>query len=361
MIKDKSMPIKKHLKRLERIRDTMFGRYDFLRLDKNENQVLFPDSFIVKIQKQISPNFISTYPEIWPLYKKIAKWVGCHEDNIYIAAGSDAAIKAVFEVFVRPKDKVLILHPSYAMYYVYAEMFQARVLKIGYGKDFSLSTAEILKNIKKARPRLVCIANPNSPTGTIISPKDLETIIKVSSKLKTVILVDEAYYLYYSHSVAALVDKYPNLVVTRSFSKALGLASLRLGIAVGCKSMVAGLLKVRPMYEANAFAALIGKTLLDNYALVTRNVNKTLEGKAYLEKCLRKMNVKYYKSYANFINIDVGSFQKSRWIAEEMKKRKILIKGGFKYPYLDTCIRVTIGPKEHMRRFIYELQKLLSQ
>lgn len=359
MIKDKAMFIKKHLQRLRRIRDTRFGRYIFLRLDKNENLVSFPDRFIRRIQKHISSNFISTYPEISPLYTKIAKWVGCHEKNIYITAGSDAAIKSVFEVFVRPKDKVLILHPSYAMYYVYAEMFQATLLKIKYGKDFSLSMAEILKNIKRARPRLVCIANPNSPTGTIIPPEDLKIIIDISSKFKTVVLVDEAYYLYYSHSVTTLINKYPNLVVTRSFSKALGLASLRLGAAVGCKSMVVSLLKVRPMYETNAFAALIGKMLLDNYALVVRNVNKTLEGKAYLEKCLDKMGIKYYKSYANFIVIDVGSYQKSCQIIAEMKKRKILIGGGYKHHCLNTCIRVTIGPKEYMRKFLHELQKLL--
>lgn len=352
------MEIKNHLRNLERLTNPE-QRQRYLRLDKNENLATFPEAFIKTIHQKITADFISVYPEFNSLCNSIANWIGCREENIYITAGSDAAIKSAFEVFVNPDDKIALLNPTYAMYYVYTRMFQAELLKIDYKDNLSLDVKDVLRCIREKKPKLLCIANPNSPTGTIILPQDLKTIVDTASKYKTVVLVDEAYHLFYPHTVVDLITKYPNLIVTRSFSKALGLASLRLGIAVGCKTMVANLLKVRPMYETNAFAALIGKTLLDNYALVTSNVNKTLEGKAYLEKQLDKMGIKYYKSYANFIVIDVGSYRKSCQIVKEMKKRKILIGTGYKHPGLNTCIRVTVGPKEYMRKFLRELQKLL--
>lgn len=352
--------IKSHLKSLKRIQNTPFDRKYFLRLDKNENIIPFPEKIINEIRKNITSDSLSTYPQFLPLYKLMARWIGCKIKNIFITAGSDAAIKSVFEAYVNPKDKVLILDPTYAMYYVYAHMFQGALFKIEYDKDLNIAVEQILKLIKKERPKLVCIANPNSPTGTIIQSLSLKEIIKTANICQAIILIDEAYYPYYPYTVCGLIGNYRNLVIIRTFSKAFGFASVRLGYAIGHKIMIENLHKVRPMYETNAFATLLGKIAFDNLSVIKSNVRKTLEGKKYLEKQLEQKGIRYFKSFSNFININVGSYKKSCKIVNKMKKRKILIGGAYKHPCLKRCIRVTVGRKSDMKIFLDELQKHIN-
>jgi len=191
-----------------------------------------------------------------------------------------------------------------------------------------------------------------------MAPKCLEEIIKAANKCGSVVLIDEAYYLYYHHTAVKLINRYPNLVITRTFSKALGSASCRLGFVIGNKAMIDGLKKVRPVYEANAFAVLLANAVLDNLPIVRSNVKNTMEGKSYLEEELGRMGIKYYRGFANFVVIDVGSYEKSCKIVRNMKKSKILIGGGYRYPCLRNCIRVTTGPKSVMKVFLRELKKV---
>jgi len=354
------LPIKKHLGSLVRIPNAANDGQKYLRLDKNENHISFPQEFLSEIKQLITADFVSTYPELSSLANSIASSLGCKTNNIYLTAGSDAAIKSIFEIFINPGEQVAILNPTYAMYYVYAQIFQADLIKIDCNEALSFSPDEICTCIAKQKPKLICLANPNSPTGTIINPNNLESIIKAAYKYSTIILVDEAYYLYYPKSVVRLINKYPNLVITRTFSKAYGLASARVGYAVGSKEMIAMLHKVRPMYEVNAIGAKFVEHLLEHPTVTKKNVSLALKAKKYLEHELDKMGLSYFKSYANFVLIDVGSFEKSFEIVEELKTHKILIKGAFSHQHLKKCIRVTIGPSEQMRRFIRALKGTLK-
>lgn len=354
------IPIKTHLIDLERIKNPQEPRGSFLRLDKNENTIDFSKEITELLKSQITPNFLSTYPEIGALYKKIALHSGCNEENIYITSGSDAAIKAVFEVFAQKGDKVALLDPTYAMYYVYGEIFQTKLLKINFEEDLSLNTENIFNLIEKERPKLICLANPNAPTGTVISQEDIKRIADLCLKYDIIILIDEAYYPYYSHSSLPLISDYPNLVITRTFSKAFGLASCRLGFAVGQPEIIGYLHKVRPMYETNAFAAKFGELILDNYGIVEKNAEEVNRAKEYLEKELSNLGLPFFKSYANFMLINVSSFEKAVQIKQEMKNRKILITGGFKTAPLEKCIRVSIGSLEQMKYFIDNLKQIID-
>ena len=345
------IPIKEHLKRLERVQNPV-ARGGYLRLDKNEGIVGFDKEFMENLRREITADFLTTYPEISSLYPKIARWIGCRQENIYITAGSDAAIKAVFEVFVEPGDIVALLSPTYAMFYVYAEMFQAHLVEIHYKEGLSLSTEDILKVLYEQRPKLICIANPNSPTGTVLPQGDLRNIVDVAGRQNTVVLLDEAYYLFYPESLVDLIYDHPNLVVIRTFSKAMGLASARLGFAVAHSDTTRCLHTVRPMYETNAFAVRFAELVLDNMHLVERNLDEVRKGKEYLEKELGALGTPYFKSYANFILIDVGSFERGIELGNALYHQKILIKSGFKDDVLRDCIRVTIGNVKQMEFFM---------
>jgi len=352
------LPVKEHLKSLERIQNPAQMRIKFLRLDKNESILGFPAEFVDILRREIAPDFVNTYPEIDSLYEKIAGWVGCRRGNIYIAAGSDAAIKSTFEVFVEPGDKVALLSPTYAMFYVYTNMFQGQLVKIRYKEGLSLSTEDVLRVMDAHILKLICIANPNSPTGTILPQKGLRNIIESAVKRKIIILIDEAYYLFYPETVINLINDHPGLIVTRTFSKAMGLASARLGFAAAHPETIRYLQKVRPMYETNAFAVKLGELILDNLYIVEKNLEELRKGREYLEKGLDKMGIPHFKSYTNFLLIDMGSFERGAQIVNDLYRRNILIKGGFQDSELKKCIRVTIGSVEQMKFFMENFEEV---
>ena len=335
------------------------ARAEYLRLDKNENVIGFEGEFVETLRQEITSDFLTTYPEVSSLYQKIARWVGCAQENVYITAGSDATIKSVFEVFVEPGDTVALVSPTYAMFYVYTEMFQGCLVEIRYKTGLSLSIEDILKVIHEHRPKLICIANPNSPTGTVLPHEGLENVVDVAARQNSVILLDEAYYLFYPVSSIHLIHDYPNLVVARTFSKAMGLASARLGFAAGHADIIKHLQKIRPMYETNAFAIRFAELILDSPGLIEKNVQEAMKGKKYLEDELDKLGIPHFKSYTNFILIDVGSFERSVKLGNALYQKKILIRSGFKDDVLKNCIRVTIGSIKQMDFFVEKFKEAL--
>ena len=241
------IPPKQHLLQLDRIVDSSLDQEQFLRMDKNENLKKFSEETIQGIRKMISSNFLTAYPEVSPLYSKLAECLNIPREQIYLSAGSDAGIKAVYEVYVDSEDEVIVIHPTYAMYYVYSKMFNAQLIKIDFDEKLFLPPERIIDKISPAT-KLVCIANPNSPTGTVLVIKDLERIIKVASENGALVLIDEAYYQFWGYSVIDLVSAYENLIVIRTFSKALGLASVRLGYVVSTPEIISHLFR---MFGAN--------------------------------------------------------------------------------------------------------------
>jgi len=353
--------VKNPLKNLERIKNPSNKRQEYLRLDKNESTIPFPEDFILQLREEITADFLSVYPELEPFYCRLARWLEVEESSLYIAAGSDAAIKAVFEVFIEPGDNVVLISPTYAMYYVYTKMFDGRLVEIDFPEGLDLKPSDVLEVLEKNKIKLLCIANPNSPTGTIFSSSDLVKIIDAAEKKGTIVIIDEAYYGYYNNSAVSLISRYKNIVITRTFSKALGFASARVGIALGSREMIAALHKVRPMYEINAFGARCISKMLDRPEIIENNISLALEGKRYLEQELSRIGVPYFMSYANFILIDVGSFKRSAAIVQEMRNRKILIGGPFRHPCINSCIRVTVGSKGQMESFFNNLLDILNQ
>ena len=209
--------------------------------------------------------------------------------------------------------------------------------------------------------RLVCIANPNSPTGTIFSQQDVETIVETARNNGTLVLVDEAYYHYCGQSVIDLLNVYDNLIITRTFSKAFGLASARLGYIVSSERIIADLLKVRPMYEVNSFAVRLGIYLLEHPNLISDHVEQVCQAKSFTENVLFEMGLQVSRSYANFVLINVGGREKSAKIAELMYREKILIKCGFEEPCLEPYIRVGLGSVNQMAFFIEKLKLVLRE
>jgi histidinol-phosphate aminotransferase len=253
---------------------------------------------------------IRTYPDSVSLYKKLARCVGLAPENLTLAAGSDGVIRSVFEAFVNPGDTVLHTHPTFAMYPVYALMYGARAVQMPYRRTDSgprLDVEEVLAAIDAHRPKLVCIPNPDSPTGTVFDPADLRTIVDTCGRLGVLVLVDEAYHPFYAHSAAAWVTDCPQLIVARTFAKAWGLAGLRIGHAVAHPSMATLLHKVRPMYEVNTVAATVVERLLDFEGEMLASVARLNAGRNQLLDAMEGLRLPTIRARGNFMHVAFGA------------------------------------------------------
>jgi len=282
---------------------------DALWLDKNENLDPILAEWNRKLVSELDPRSIGTYPECAPLYRKLGESLDLHPRHLLLTPGSDGAIRAVFEAFISPGDRVIHTVPTFAMYSVYSKMYGAQVTPLEYEPSEqgpSLSVDRFLEKIKSTKPKLVCLANPDSPTGTVFNSAELRKIIEAAGQAKALILVDEAYHPFYEPSVVQWVSQYPHLVVARTFAKAWGLAGLRIGYAVASASVAPLLHKVRSMYEVNTLAVDILSRALDHPDQMLASVKRLNDGKAFFLKEMEQKKLRVLQGHGNFLHVAFG-------------------------------------------------------
>jgi len=350
MIKPKS-----HIKKIFRTPAPGQSRMGCLRMDKNEYLPCIDKKVFRGILKTIKPEHFSIHPEVGPLYKKISLCVGVPEKNIVVTAGSDNAIRSTFEVFVGPGDKVIIPDPTFAMYYIYSDIAGARMEKVGYDANLNIEVDDILKKIDNAT-KLIAIANPNSPTGTVFDQNELNAIVKKASRYGAVVLIDEAYYPFYASSMLDRITKHDNLIVTRTFSKALGLAGLRIGFLASNDRIAKLIFAVKPMYEITTLSANAALFALERYKDSFKYAEKVRAAKEDLERYFMKRGYTVFTGYANFIHVDFG--KRRNEIVNHLIRNKVLFKHSFDRPCLKRYCRFTVGPKKEIERFIRIFNKI---
>jgi histidinol-phosphate aminotransferase len=328
-------------------------------LDKNENNDIFLKKLYLNIVKKIKFSDISAYPDLTESYEKISIFLKIKKNKIFLSAGSDLAIKSIFETFVLPGDKVLTTNPTYAMYGLYCKIFNAKNILIEY--EFSkqnpyLNIIKLVAAIKKYKPKLICIPNPDSPTGQIISKKNLEDILKISIKNKSLVLIDEAYYLFYKNSFLNYINKYDNLIITRSASKAMAIAGLRVGIVISNPKLISKIFMNKPMYEISSIGSLFIKEIikLNNYKLIKKSVQRLLDGKSFFINYLKKKDIDFFQGYGNFIHVNFGSSRKK--IINSLQK-KIYFRANQNHRSLKNYSRISLTNKENFKSIIKVINK----
>ena len=323
-------------------------RYDKWRLDKNEFLPGWPEEWFSDAFQRIKPADISTHPELGTLYSKIEAVLGFPTDQTLVCAGSDEAIRSVFQVFVSPGDEVIIPHPTYAMYYIYPKIFGARLKQVEYSTGPKMDIQELISAVTE-KTRLVCLANPNSPTGTIFLQDEIKELAKACSLAGSVLLVDEAYYPFYESTMVDHVNEFDNLIVTRSFSKAAGLAGLRVGILYTNTKISKLIFSVKPMYEITSISAKLSEYVLDHYTRIFKYAALTREGKEYIASYFKTHDFRVFEGYANFIHVDFGDRKKE--IISYLEAHDVLFKEGFDTKSLEGFSRFTVGPVKYMKQF----------
>ena len=342
--------------KIQRVRGPFDSRFDKIRLDKNEK----PDNHLSKLIKDIKKNIkhehLTAYPETEKLYNTISKKFKVKKNSIVLTPGSDAAIKNCLDLFTEKNDKIISIDPTFAMVDIYSKIKRVKQIKIKYNRKLELDYKKIFETIKNIKISLVILANPNSPTGTIIPKGILFNILKSCEKKNIVVLIDEAYFGFYKFSMIPYIRKFTNLVVCRTFSKAFGLAGCRVGFIATNKKLANRLYNLRPMYEINSLGVMIVNEILKKDVFVNKNLNAQLEGKKYLIKEVKKMKLQYLDGNANFIHIDLGN--KKNKAERTFLKNKILIRGGLNITGYKNFLRVSLAPKRIMMKVIKILKDI---
>jgi histidinol-phosphate aminotransferase len=340
-------PVKfnKHIVSIERpgpVENTRFGK---IRLDKNERISPFPNEFWRKALEEISQEIVQACPETWPLYKKLADFHEIDMGQIILTAGSETAIRNCIEAFVPPGGKVFYPDPTFAMVPVYCDLYNAAKCPVEYDKNLKLKVDFLLRSIADDT-YLIILANPNSPTGTYIPNRIIEGIIERASVFRIPVLIDEAYYGFCRYTAFDLIKKYPNLIITRSFSKITGMAGLRVGYAIGHPDVISLLTKFRSMYEVNSIGIAFALKILDNWYVAEEYGRETVEGREFFSNFLKRNGFTVIDTETNFIHVDFGSLKEK--ILTILEENDVLVRGMLNIDGYRNYTRFSVGPRSMM-------------
>jgi histidinol-phosphate aminotransferase len=349
---------REHLKDLDRISEIGPSRMFMKRLDRNERNIPFSKDFYERIKNKISDELIMTYPELGPVYEKLAQWLKLDIDQIMLHSGSEQVIKAIFETYILPGDKVLLHFPGFAMYEVYCRMFQAQAEGQCFNSDLFFDWDEFLNKIDSSI-RMVVVENPNGFLGLVPPYDKLERMVKKSCENGVIFLIDEAYFYFQAESIAEWIKKYDNLLITRSFSKVFGLAGLRAGYLISQSRNVDFVKKVKPGFEINSIAALFISELIDYIEEVRSYSNEVYKNLIVFRKGLSELGLDTSDSKANFVAIRLGPPHLHEKLRELLRKHDILIRRSYREESLKEWVMIGVAPIEIQELLIKEIRQVL--
>jgi len=320
-----------------------------VKLDANEgSNYLLKDGFkIENFQPNLYPDSDSKI-----LREKMARYYGCKAENIMVGNGSSEIINTVINAYCDKKDKVMSFVPSFSMYQTYCDLCGAEYVGIEYEKDYTQNIDKLINAANEINPKIVILCNPNNPTG-ILSTR--EEVIKLLDNVKnSLIILDEAYVDFSENSVVDLIDKYENLIVMRTLSKAFGLAGLRVGAMIAKEETINYVWKVKVPYNINVLSQYAAEKALDNLDKVNDYTSRVKKLRNELGDSLKSLNFTVYPSGANFIFVKAPVDN----LFEKLMSCGVLIR---KINYNgEVYNRITVGTKEENDILIEEIINIVG-
>jgi histidinol-phosphate aminotransferase len=328
------------------------NRIEKLRLDFNENTVGCSPQVIEALRRRLCEERLAVYPDYTATRQILSAFFNVAEDEMLLTNGTDEAIQVLVNTYVDDGDEVIVLTPSYAMYRFYAEVAGARITEIPYippAVEFPLT--ELLAAIGPAT-KAVLISNPNNPTGTATGLAEIEQILQKASH--AAVLIDEAYFEFCGVTALGLIGKYPNLFVSRTFSKVYGMAAMRMGCLFSQAANVAYLHKAQSPYSVNSMAAWAAEAAVADTAYVKNYVSEALAARDQLSAGLSRLGIGQAKSAANFILGYFGS--RAVEVRDALRDKAILVRDrSYEIP---GGVRITVGTREQAQRVLDELERI---
>jgi histidinol-phosphate aminotransferase len=326
-----------------------------VRLDFNENTFACSPR-VVEALARISRGDLTRYPEREPVERRVAEHLGLKPAQALLTNGVDEAIHVLCQTYLDAGTEMLLPVPTYSMYEVYASGTPARIVGIQAEEGFRFPLQALLAAITPAT-RLIAIANPNSPTGQAVRREDLLRLLEAAPH--AAVLVDEAYFHFFGETVLELIGCVPNVIVARTFSKAYGLAGLRLGVLCAAEEQMQWMRRAISPYSVNSVALACLAAALDDEAYVQWYVEEVLASRVMFEAALERLGVPFWPSRANFVLVDIGA--QHREFVEAMRARNVLVRERSSDPGCDGCVRITVGTREHTQMGIAALEESLKE
>src|ERR1700680_1469309 len=344
------LPVRKAILQRKTYEAPAEGRLNKMRLDFNENTSGCGPAVLRALRKLTSQQ-LAMYPEYAKPTRSIAAYFGIAKQELLLTNGGDDALRVFFDAFVEPSSHILICEPTFPMYRYYAEIAGARVETLRYGSEMEFPLDDFVSALRR-KPAVVFIVNPNNPTGTLLSRDAIKKILLDASS--TVVVIDEAYAEFSGVTVLPWIRKYPNLFVTRTFSKAAGLAGLRLGAAMACRESLALLRRAMPPFPVNIAALVAAEAAVQERRAIRKYVQQTREIREWFAGELARLGVRTFLSAGNFLLADFGSqgpalFKKLATQGILVRERSKDIGPGF--------VRISIGTGSEMKQLVKVIQK----
>jgi len=327
------------------------GREGKVRLDFNENTAGCSPAVIRALGK-MSRKQIAMYPEYQRSTERLARHFGVRLSELLLTNGGDDALRVFFDTFVESGSSILICEPTFPMYRYYGEIAGARVEALRYGPDMEFPTPGILAALRR-KPRVLFVANPNNPTGTLLQIAEIEKILRAATN--TAVVIDEAYAEFSGVTLVPYIGKYANLFITRTFSKAAGLAALRLGAVIAGAESLSYLRRAMPPFPVNLAALVAADAAVRDGRTIRAYVREIRRLRAWFEKKLHGLGVKTFPSAGNFLLANFGPggprlFQRLEREGLLLRERTKDLGPGF--------VRITIGTQAEMKLLLKKMKRL---
>jgi histidinol-phosphate aminotransferase len=331
------------------------GGREGLRLDFNENTVGCSPRVLARL-RELTAEEIACYPEREPIEALVADYFDIKPNELLLTNGVDEAIHLLCETFLQPGDEALIVVPTFAMYEISAATTGTRVITVPAGADFRFPASDLLSQVTP-RTRLIAVANPNNPTGSVA---ETASLLEIANRAPhAAILVDEAYFEFYGETLLGQWRNVPNLFVARTFSKAYGLAGLRIGVLTGNAKYIRLVSKVSSPYNVNGVALACLPTALADQDYVRRYVGQVRQGRDELQKEFVQWGIRYWPSHANFVLTNFGPLKAA--LIHSMRTRGILVRDRSRDHGCEGCVRITLGTTEQTARLLRTLREALTE
>ncbi|WCJ57835.1 histidinol-phosphate transaminase [Fontisphaera persica] len=339
-----------------------------IKLNTNENP--YPPSPRVRqaIRRAVDGRLrLYPNPTAQPLREALARLHGCAPENIVIGNGSDELLALATRAYVEPaaavpqgsgRAVVQFFNPSYSLYPVLAEIHGAVNHPVPLRPDFGLPALADLKRGKLWRfdAALTYITTPNAPTGRGYALAELEALCQAQ---RGVVVLDEAYVDFAPENALALALRYPNVIVSRTFSKAYSLCFQRVGYFVGPPALMAALDKIRDSYNVNGLGQIAALATLEDLDYYRRNFQKIIATRQWLSEALRRLGFDVLPSHTNFIFARPPRFPARAWL-EKLRASKILVRW-WNYPEVRDYLRITIGTRAEAQALLHAAQRILTE
>jgi histidinol-phosphate aminotransferase len=327
------------------------GRYDKLRLDFNENTA----GCSQKVQRalaKLTPKLLSMYPEYDRATRRLARHFRVAPEELLLTNGGDDALRLFFDAFVDAGTTAVICEPTFPMYRYWGEVAGAKLEVHRYSSNMEFPLDGVLQSLV-AKPRVLFVCNPNNPTGTLLQQETIESILNAATH--TAVVLDEAYAEFSGLTVIPLINQYPQLFVARTFSKAAGLAGLRLGAVIACAESLAILRRATAPFPVNVAVLAAAEAAVGDPKTMKQYVKNILRTRAWFEKQLHKIGVETYPSAGNFLLADFGPGG-SEMCSKLQAKHGVLLRDRAK-DIGPGFIRVSIGTQKEMERLLKLIER----